>query len=176
MRHLSPKLFLLFGFFVFSASGASAQTDPPAPQDAARFENQERRPNLLENLGLTQDQVRQIRLMNRDRKPLMEAGQRRLREANRALDMSIYGDDLNENLVQERLREFQSAQAEVARIRFQSELELRKILTPEQLVRFRSLRARVAETRKTRQQRRQVPPRERPLQRLRQLPNRQPGN
>ena len=176
MRYLSPKLIVVFGFCVLFAAGISAQADPPPPKDVAQFENEDRRPNLLENLGLTQDQVRQIRLMNRDRKPLMEAAQRRLREANRALDMSIYGDDLNENLVQERLREFQSAQAEVAQIRFQSELELRKILTPEQLVRFRSLRALVAETRKNRQQRRQLPPRERPLQRLRQLPNRQPGN
>jgi len=114
--------------------------------------------------------------MNRDRKPLMEAAQRRLRQANRALDMSIYGDVLDENSIRERLREFQQAQNEVASIRFKSELDLRKILTPEQLTRFRGLRERLAETRQNIQQGRQLPPNERPPQRIRQLPNRQPIN
>src|SRR5688572_6049287 len=176
MRHLSPNLILLGAFFAIFVIGASAQDGPPPPQDASQFEGQERKPNLLENLGLSRDQIRQIRLMNRDRKPAMEAAQHRLREANRALDMSIYGDALDETAVQARLKEFQQAQGEVARIRFQSELELRKILTPEQLVRFRGLRARVAEARQNNQRRRQMPPGERPLQRIRQLPNRQRVN
>ncbi len=173
MRHLSPRLFLFLAAFTV---GAAAQDGPPPPQDASQFERQEPRPNLLESLGLTQDQVRQIRVMNRDRKPLMDAAQRRLRQANRALDMSIYGDALDENVVRERLREFQQAQNEVASIRFKSELDLRKILTPEQLTRFRGLRARVAETRQNIQQRRQLPPNERPPQRIRQLPDRRPIN
>ncbi|HQU92552.1 MAG TPA: periplasmic heavy metal sensor [Pyrinomonadaceae bacterium] len=154
----------------------SAQDGPPPPQDAAQFEAQLARPNLLENLGLRQDQIRRIRMMNRDRKPAMEAAQQRLREANRALDMSIYGDSLDEDAVQARLKEFQQAQGEVARIRFQSELELRKILTPDQLARFRMLRARVAEARREAQERRKGEPGERPLQRIRQLSNRRRVN
>lgn len=175
MRYLSPRLFLLVAAFAIFPIYAAAQGDPPPPQDAGQFEPQERRPNLLENLGLTQDQVRQIRIMNRARKPIMDAAQRRLRAANRELDMSIYGDALDENAVRESLREYQQAQAEVARIRFQSELELRKILTAEQLVRFRGLRARAAEARQ-KMQRRNVPPGERPVRRIRQLPNRPPVN
>jgi Spy/CpxP family protein refolding chaperone len=176
MKILSPRSILLLAVILLpSLSSFSQDGPPPLPQDA-EFESAEGRPNLLENLGLRQDQIRQIRMMNRDRKPAMEAAQHRLREANRALDMSIYGDSLDESVVQTRLKEFQQAQAEVARIRFKSELELRKILTPEQLGRFRILRARVAEARRNAQRRRQGPPGERPLQRIRQLPNRQQQN
>lgn len=176
MRHLSPKLILLGAVFTIFATAASAQDGPPPPEEVSQFETQEKKPNLLENLGLSRDQVRQIRILNRDRKPLMEAAQHRLREANRALDMSIYSDALDENAVEASLREFQEAQGEVAKIRFQSELELRKILTAEQLVKFRGLRARVAEARENIQKRRKLPPGERPLQRIRQLPNQQPVN
>jgi Spy/CpxP family protein refolding chaperone len=175
MRILSPRILLLMAS-VATFGGVLYAQDGPPPQDAAQFEAQPARPNLLENLGLRQDQIRRIRMMNRDRKPAMEAAQQRLREANRALDMSIYGDSLDEDAVQARLKEFQQAQGEVARIRFQSELELRKILTPDQLARFRMLRARVAEARREAQERRKGEPGERPIQRIRQLPNRQRVN
>jgi Spy/CpxP family protein refolding chaperone len=168
MRNLSPKFVLAILMLGSAVFGVSAQDGPP-PEEAAQFAPE--RPNLLENLGLTQDQIRQIRIMNRDRKPRMEAAQQRLREANQALDQAIYGDKIDESEIQARLSAFQAAQAEVSRIRFQSEVELRKILNPDQLAKFRQLRARVARARQANQQRRQ-PPRDRPLQRIRQLPNR----
>jgi Spy/CpxP family protein refolding chaperone len=171
MRYLSPKVELVILVLAFAAFGVSAQDGPP-PEEAIQFGPE--RPNLLENLGLSQDQIRQIRMMNRDRKPLMEAAQQRLRESNRALDQAIYGNRLDESEIQARLAAFQAAQAEVSRIRFQSEVELRKILSPEQLTKFRQLRARLARARENFQQRRQPPPGERPLQRIRQLPRQQP--
>jgi hypothetical protein len=73
--------------------------------------------------------------------------------------------------VRAKLKDFQEAQAEVARIRFQSELSLRKILTLEQLEKFRGLRARAAENNK-RFKRRGEGPEGRPLRRIRQLPRR----
>src|SRR6185437_14226405 len=55
-----------------------------------------------------------------------------------------------------RLNELQQAQAEVARIRFTNELAIRKILTPEQLGRFRDLRREfAAQNRQVLEQRRQ---------------------
>jgi Spy/CpxP family protein refolding chaperone len=168
MRILSPKILLMLILVPVAAICVSAQDGPP-PDEAANFAPE--RPNLLENLGLTQPQVRQIRIMNRDRKPLMERAQQRLREANRALDQAIYGDRLDESEIQARLAAFQAAQAEVSQIRFQSELELRKILTPEQLAKFRQLRARAARARENFQQRRQPPPGDRPVERIRQLPS-----
>lgn len=170
MRLLSPKAILMILALSLSAGTAYSQGPPPQGEPRREFAAGDERPNLLQALGLSQDQVRQIRIMNRDRKPVMEEAQRRLREANQALDMAVYGDELNETDVRIRLKEFQDAQADVAKIRFQSELSLRKILTPDQLVRFRRLRQRMARARENMQQRRQDPADQRPLQQIRQLP------
>lgn len=167
MRNAFPKYLVALFASAILAFSVAAQNGPP-PEEAAQFAPE--RPNLLEGLNLTQDQIRQIRLMNKDRKPRMDAAQQRLQNATRALDAAIYSDELDESQVQARLASFQAAQAEVAGIRFQSEVELRKILTREQLVKFRQLRARAARARENFRMRRQEPPRRRPLQRIRQLP------
>jgi Spy/CpxP family protein refolding chaperone len=170
MKMLSPKLIFLFVLAMGTVGTLIAQ---PPPQETGRqeFTDQQGRPNLLQALGLSQDQVRQIRIMNRDRKPRMDAAQQKLREANRALDLAIYADEMNEDDIAAKLKEFQIAQADVARIRFNSELSLRKILTPDQLVRFRGLRERLANAaRENMPNRRRNPLNARPLRRLRQVP------
>ena len=175
MRYLSPKLaFLTVAAALLLASPAFAQneTRPEGPPPERRMAEDDR-PNLLTELGLSQEQLQEIRRMNRARRPLMEEATSKLREANRALDMAIYADSLNESDVADRLRDFQLAQGEVAKLRFQGELELRKILTAEQLNKFRALRERFGRRREMRQNRRRgVPPAQRPLNRIRQLPKR----
>ena len=84
----------------------------------------------------------------------MGEAQRRLRIANASLDLAIYGEAVSDAEFQTRLKEFQTAQAEVARLRFEGELAVRKVLNPEQLVRFRELRRRFAEAQNNNQQRR----------------------
>ena len=64
----------------------------------------------------------------------------RFRAANLALDEAIYADSPNDADVQARMKEVQLAQAEIIKIRITSELAIRKVLTPEQLVKFRELR------------------------------------
>jgi Spy/CpxP family protein refolding chaperone len=94
-------------------------------------------------------------------------------EAMRNLDMAIYADNVTDAEFQNRLKEFQSAEAELARLRFESELAVRKVLTPEQLVKFRDLRRQFAEMRRNRDNRMQrrggrpgfPPPGDRPAQR-----------
>ena len=107
------------------------------------------RPNLFAQLGLARPQIQQIRRLNMDRKPLMEAAQLRFREANRLLDEAIYADQVDDAVVQDRLKEVQLAQADVAKVRYMSEVAIRKILTPEQLVRFRDLRQRFEQVRQS---------------------------
>lgn len=68
------------------------------------------------------------------------AAQKRLRDATIALDQAIYADTLVEGEFETKLKEQQLAQAEVIRVRSMGELAIRKILTPEQLVKFRELR------------------------------------
>jgi len=152
---------------------AVAQNNPPPEGPPSQRQMADDRPNLLKELGLTPEQLQQIRRMNQARRPLMEEAGRRVREANRSLDMAIYADTLNEEDVAARLREFQLAQAEVAKLRFRGELELRKILNPEQLNKFRQLRDQFGRRREMRQNRRRgMPPGQRPIDRIRQLPRR----
>ncbi|HXF42319.1 MAG TPA: Spy/CpxP family protein refolding chaperone, partial [Pyrinomonadaceae bacterium] len=122
----------------------------------------------LGELDLTPEQVRQIRAMNQARRAELNQALARLFSANQALDEALYADVLNEEEIALRLREFQQAQAEVSRLRFKNELEIRKILTPEQLVKFRELRRRFAQpNRPNRPANNNIP---QPIKRLRQLP------
>jgi len=173
-KYFPLRYVLLTVILLLSASFISAQERPAAQDAAQQFDTtqpENTRPNLMRELGLSQEQIQQIRRMNAERKPVMNQAQRRLRMANRALDQAIYSDSVNEEDVQVRLKEFQAAQAEMVRLRFTNELAVRKILTPEQLVRFRELRQNFAEQRR---QNMQNNPAGRPLRlRNRQLrPNR----
>ncbi len=155
-----------FNLFLIAVAGiilslpVYAQDGPP-PQDAAQAERREgRRPNLMAELGLSREQIQQIRRMNQARRPAMMAAQRRLREANRNLDMAIYGETVSDAEFQLKLAEFQAAQAEQARLRFEGELSVRQVLTPEQLIRFRDLRRRFAEGQERRRQQRALQPKQ----------------
>ena len=142
---LSPVI-LVFAWCVF-AFGQDGQPQNPPPNDE--------RPNILAQLGLSQEQVRAFRKANQEHRPLMDAAQKRLREANRDLDIAIYSDTVSEEVFQVKLRAFQEAQGEVTRLRFQNELTIRKLLTPEQLNLFREIRRRFAAARDFMQQRQQ---------------------
>ena len=137
-------------FFILTTFGTAfnsfSQVEQPAARPFAATQPQTpvQRPNLLMELGLSPEQVQAIRRMNQERKPLMEAAAQRLKNANRLLDEAIYAEQLDENLIAARILEVQNAQAELAKLRFEAELNLRKILTAEQLGRFREIRRRFA--------------------------------
>ena len=153
MKYLKLFLFLIAGFLAVSTP-AYAQDGPP-PDDAAHDERADgRRPNLLAELGLSREQIQQIRRINQERRPAMMEAQRRMHDANRNLDMAIYKDTVSEEEFQARLKEVQAVQAELVRLRFETELAVRKVLTPEQLVRFRELRQRFEQMRENIQDKR----------------------
>lgn len=99
------------------------------------------RPNLLQRLSLTNEQIRRIRVLNRQRKPVLQAAQQRLRRANQALDQAVYADTENEAEIERLTQEVHAAQRDVLRLRVEIERAIRGLLTPEQLARFRNLRA-----------------------------------
>lgn len=134
----------------FTFSTVNAQDEPPIDAPKPPFDAQ-RRPNLLQELGLTQEQRQQIRRLNAEKQPMMREAQMRLRQANRNLDQAIYADNVDETEIQTRLKEAQLAQAEVTKIRALTELAVRKILTPEQLVKFREVRRQFTERMENRQ-------------------------
>jgi len=142
-------LYSLIVLATLFGSVAIAQDGPP-PTDmrqAVGPPQGDRKPNLLQELGLSPDQLQQIRRLNQERRPQLEAAMKRMGAANRALDDAIYSDVVNEADVAARIKEVQDAQADLSRLRFTNELEVRKLLTPDQLVRFRDLRKQFAEAR-----------------------------
>jgi len=137
---------LLLSITFFSAANAQEEM-PPDNAPPKEFNRSAPRPNLLRELGLTREQMQQIKRLNSGRRALMMDAQQRQREATRNLDRAIYADSLNEAEIAVRLKDLQNAQAEIAKLRSFNELEVRKILTPEQLVKFRGIRQRFAEKR-----------------------------
>jgi len=143
---LSPRLFFILLIILVSGGFVLAQDNlPPEPnRQQPNGGPQGNRPNLLQLLGLTPEQAQQLRRINQERKPQMDAAMQNLREANRALDEAIYADSVDDAAFEARLKGVNLAQAQVAKLRFTNELAVRRILTPEQLGRFRDLRKRFA--------------------------------
>jgi len=137
----SNFLFLIFTglllCFAFSASYAQDETPLDSPPQKL---NNLRRQNVLEELNLSQNQVRLIRRINQENRFLLREAQTRLREANKNLDAVIYADSFNEQNIQSKMKELQLAQAELIKLRTLKELAIRKVLEPAQLSKFREVR------------------------------------
>ena len=140
MSRLIYRTLLSLSVLAILAGAAAAQDRPLSGDTGQKRPRVNQRRDLFRQLGLNPAQMRQIGQMNVRRRPLLEAAQLRFREANQRLDQAIYSDQLNEAEVQDRLKEVQLAQAELIRLRSMNELSIRKLLTPEQLVRFRVMR------------------------------------
>jgi Spy/CpxP family protein refolding chaperone len=124
-------------FLTFMNIKAQEQTPGDNP-------NQADRPfKIFEELGLTREQIQQIRRINQERKPVMQQAQRNWRQANRALDLAIYADDSTDDQLKELVKTAQIAQSELLKERTLTEYLIRKVLTPEQLVKFRDLREQI---------------------------------
>ncbi|PYS87407.1 MAG: hypothetical protein DMF62_12570 [Acidobacteria bacterium] len=145
-RKFLPQTILGLLFCVaFFGPAAYGQDGPPPNPEPGVNRPRDDRPNLMAQLGLSQEQIQQFRKLNAEHRPLMNEAQRRLRDANRELDMAIYADSVSDEVVHAKLKVFQDAQAEVNRLRFSNELNIRRILTQDQLVRFRDIRQHFAE-------------------------------
>jgi len=97
----------------------------------------------IEQLRLTPEQRQRIRLIVQQNKDERQMANRRLREANVALDQALDMDPINEGLIEQRVNELAAAQAGQLRMRIQTELRIRRELRPEQLATLRRLRLQV---------------------------------
>ncbi len=142
---MKKRYFISFIFtglmMLLTFSIANGQEQIPPPENQNPNPNQTVRPfKIFEELGLTREQIQQIRRINQERKPIMQDVQQKLREATRNLDLAIYADITNEEDIKTRMKDMQIAQAEVIKVRTLTEYQIRKVLTPEQLIKFRELR------------------------------------
>ena len=110
---------------------ATAQQEPGLPTDP------------IEQLRLTPDQRQAIRRIMAEGRDERQSTNRRIREANVALDQALDAEPTDENLVEQRINELATAQAAQLRMRIHTEMKIRRILRPEQLATLRRLRLQV---------------------------------
>jgi Spy/CpxP family protein refolding chaperone len=94
----------------------------------------------IEQLHLTPEQRQRIRLIFEENKIDRQQINRRVREANVALDQALDAEPTDEAVLDQRLNELAAAQAAQMRMRIKTELRIRRELRPEQLVILRQLR------------------------------------
>ena len=123
MRFRTLMILLAAVLFLTVASPVFATQDP-APQDPA---------DPIEQLRLSPDQRQRIRIILEETKQERQSTNRRLREANVALDQALDAQPMNESLIEQRLNEAAAAQAAQLRMRIQTEIKIRRELRPEQL-------------------------------------------
>jgi Spy/CpxP family protein refolding chaperone len=97
----------------------------------------------IEQLRLSPEQRQRIRTIFEQNKDERQLTNRRVREANIALDQALDADPADENLVEQRVTDLATAQAAQMRMRVQTELKIRRELRPEQLATLRRLRLQV---------------------------------
>ncbi|MDT5294958.1 MAG: motif family protein [Acidobacteriota bacterium] len=120
---------------------AQEQDAQPAPQEGgAQPQGGVRGKNLMQQLSLTQEQRGLLREIRKQSEAKARELTRMMRLARRALEEAIYSDNVDETVIEQRARELSAAQAALVRFRAQTELKVRRILTPEQLQSFRDLR------------------------------------
>lgn len=118
---------------VLSLAISALAQDPPAPPPA----------DPIQQLNLTPEQRQQIRRLTAESRDERQTTNRRLREANTALDQALDADQIDENLVEQRINEVAAAQAAQTRMRAHMEMRVRRLLNSEQIATLRRLRLQI---------------------------------
>ena len=94
----------------------------------------------IQQLRLTPEQRQRLRIIFAENKDERQLTNRKLREANFALEQALDAEPVNENVIEQRINELAAAQAAQTRMRIRMELKIRRELRPEQLAVWRTLR------------------------------------
>lgn len=120
-------------FFLTVAGSAFAMQEPA--QDVT--------PDPIAQLRLTPEQRQRIRVILEQNKLERQSINRRVREANVALDQALDAEPVDETSIEQRINELAAAQAAQLRMRIQTEIKIRRELRPEQLAMLRKLRLQI---------------------------------
>src|SRR5215217_1114858 len=123
------KIFMLLAVLLLTWTTSSHAQDPAPPVA-----------DPVEQLRLAPEQRQRIRMIFEENKTERQQINRRMREANVALDQALDANPTDENVVEQRVNELAAAQAAQMRMRIQTELKIRRELRPEQLATLRHLR------------------------------------
>lgn len=129
---MTSRTILLAAVLIITCAGFSyAQDYAPPP------------PDPITQLQLTPDQRQRVRLILEENKDERQSINRRVREANVALDQALDADRTDENVIEQRINDLATAQAAQMRLRIHTEMKIRRELTPDQLATLRRLRLQV---------------------------------
>ncbi len=126
---LRTLMLLLAIALLFTGSSSSYAQEPEAPAG-----------DVIQQLHLTPEQRQRIRQIFGENKDDRQTTNRKLREANIALEQALDAEPVNENLIEQRINDVAAAQAAQTRMRIRMELKIRRELRPEQLAIWRTLR------------------------------------
>jgi Spy/CpxP family protein refolding chaperone len=121
-------MLLLAAILLFTGSSYAQDPEPLGTADP------------IQQLRLTPEQRQRIRTIFAENKDDRQLTNRRLREANFALEQALDAEPVNETLIDQRINEVAAAQAAQTRMRIRMELKIRRELRPEQLAVWRTLR------------------------------------
>jgi Spy/CpxP family protein refolding chaperone len=127
----SRTIFLAAVLIITCAGFSYAQEYAPPP------------PDPITQLQLTPDQRQRVRMILEENKVERQSINRRVREANVALDQALDADRTDENVIEQRINDLATAQAAQMRMRIHTEMKIRRELTPEQVATLRRLRLQV---------------------------------
>ncbi|MFN2511050.1 MAG: Spy/CpxP family protein refolding chaperone [Pyrinomonadaceae bacterium] len=129
----------------------------------------------IRELNLSPEQRERIRAIRQQLQGERATINQRLRETNLALEEALDADNPDESLVEQRLRDVAAAQASAMRLRVLSELRIRRVLTPDQVIMLRTLQKNAGRLRKERQRENMEMRRQERVDRQRGLPKQRNG-
>ena len=126
---LRTLVFLFAALLLLTTSVANAQDSALPPVEDA-----------INQLHLTPEQRQRIRILFEENKTDRQTTNRQVREAQISLNQALDAEPIDENAIDQRVNELAAAQAAQMRMRIRIELKIRRELSPEQLVIWRTLR------------------------------------
>jgi len=143
------------GVLLVTSGSLRAQTPQPQPTSTDVVQQQQPQVNNVEQmlgpLNLTSDQAQQIRRIYADVREERQAANFRLRTAQRGLTEAIQAPTPDEASIAQRSKEVADAQSNTIRLRSLTEARILQVLTQEQRMKLRQLRAQ-AQTQRRNQQ------------------------
>jgi len=116
----------------------------------------------MRQIDIKPEQQVRIREINQSHDDEIRASGRRVRQTRQALDQSLMSEQLDESEINRRAEEFAAARAEQIKMEARLRMEVRKVLTTEQIQKFNQLqqqiRQRQQEIRRQRMQDEPQPP------------------
>ena len=131
---MTSRTIFLAALLIITCAGFSYAQEYAPPPPA---------PDPIAQLQLTPDQRQRVRLILEENKEERQSINRRVREANVALDQALDADRTDDTVIEQRINDLATAQAAQMRMRIHTEMKIRRELTPDQLATLRRLRLQV---------------------------------